>query len=118
MSIYLKLFLVFLEIGAVSFGGGYGMIALMQEKTLANGWLTDLIEILPGVKYGYTEGDHGYHPDKGPRPPFIAFGPDINKGIILESAELVDGAPTYAKILGIEMPDVDGRVLSELIKGE
>ena len=41
MSIYLQLFLVFLEIGAVSFGGGYGMIALMQEKTLSYGWLTE-----------------------------------------------------------------------------
>ncbi|MBQ7373076.1 MAG: chromate transporter [Clostridia bacterium] len=40
MSVYLKLFLAFLEIGAVSFGGGYGMIALMREKSLANGWLT------------------------------------------------------------------------------
>ena len=28
--IYLKLFLVFLEIGAVSFGGGYGMIPLIR----------------------------------------------------------------------------------------
>ena len=41
MSIYLQLFLTFLEIGAVSFGGGYGMIALMQEKTLGYGWLTE-----------------------------------------------------------------------------
>lgn len=41
MIIYLQLFLVFLEIGAVSFGGGYGMIALMREKTLAYGWLTE-----------------------------------------------------------------------------
>lgn len=39
--IYLKLFLTFLEIGAVSFGGGYGMISLMREKALLNGWLTE-----------------------------------------------------------------------------
>ncbi len=38
--IYLKLFLTFLEIGAVSFGGGYGMISLVREKALAFGWLT------------------------------------------------------------------------------
>ena len=41
MIIYLQLFLAFLEIGAVSFGGGYGMIALMREKALAYGWLTE-----------------------------------------------------------------------------
>lgn len=39
--IYLKIFLTFLEIGAVSFGGGYGMISLIREKTLTNGWLTE-----------------------------------------------------------------------------
>ena len=39
--IYLKIFLTFLEIGAVSFGGGYGMISLVREKTLTNGWLTE-----------------------------------------------------------------------------
>ena len=38
--IYLKLFLTFLEIGTVSFGGGYGMISLIREKALLNGWLT------------------------------------------------------------------------------
>lgn len=38
--IYWKLFLTFLKIGAVSFGGGYGMIPLIQESVLANGWLT------------------------------------------------------------------------------
>ena len=39
--IYLKLFLTFLEIGTFSFGGGYGMISLMREKTISNGWLTE-----------------------------------------------------------------------------
>ncbi|MBE6773194.1 MAG: chromate transporter [Ruminococcaceae bacterium] len=39
--IYLQLFLAFLEIGAVSFGGGYGMISLIREKVISNGWLTD-----------------------------------------------------------------------------
>lgn len=41
MSVYLRLFLVFLKIGAVSFGGGYGMIALIQEDCLRYGWLTE-----------------------------------------------------------------------------
>lgn len=39
--IYLQLFLTFLQIGAVSFGGGYGMISLIREKVLAFGWLTE-----------------------------------------------------------------------------
>ena len=39
--IYLTLFLTFLKIGAVSFGGGYGMISLIRETVLANSWLTE-----------------------------------------------------------------------------
>jgi chromate transporter len=37
--IYLELFLTFLQIGAFSFGGGYGMISLIREKVLMYGWL-------------------------------------------------------------------------------
>ena len=39
--IFLKLFLTFLEVGAFSFGGGYGMISLIRERCLENGWLTE-----------------------------------------------------------------------------
>ena len=41
MSILLKLFLTFLKIGAVSFGGGYGMISLIREEVLQNNWATE-----------------------------------------------------------------------------
>ncbi len=39
--IYLRLFLSFLMIGGLSFGGGYGMISLVRETVLSNGWLTE-----------------------------------------------------------------------------
>ena len=39
--IYLELFLTFLEVGAFSFGGGYGMISLIRELCLGKGWLSD-----------------------------------------------------------------------------
>ena len=39
--IYLKLFLTFLQVGAFSFGGGYGMISMIRELALQNGWLTE-----------------------------------------------------------------------------
>lgn len=39
--IYLQLFLTFLKIGVVSFGGGYGMISLIREEVLVHGWLTE-----------------------------------------------------------------------------
>ncbi len=39
--IYFKLFLIFLKIGAVSFGGGYGMISLIRESVISNNWMTE-----------------------------------------------------------------------------
>lgn len=39
--IYLKLFLYFLEVGTVSFGGGYGMISLIRDIVLSQNWLTE-----------------------------------------------------------------------------
>ena len=39
--ICLKLFLNFLMIGAVSFGGGYGMVSLIRDTVLSNGWLAE-----------------------------------------------------------------------------
>lgn len=38
---YLELFLTFLKIGAVSFGGGYGMISLIREEILNHSWLCE-----------------------------------------------------------------------------
>ena len=39
--IYWKLFFTFFIIGAVSFGGGYGMISLIREIVIENKWLTE-----------------------------------------------------------------------------
>ncbi len=39
--IYLTLFWTFLQIGAVSFGGGYAMISMIRDKVLAHDWLTE-----------------------------------------------------------------------------
>ena len=35
---YLLFFLTFFKIGLTSFGGGYGMISIIRETVLNNGW--------------------------------------------------------------------------------
>lgn len=65
---------------------------------------------------GRVGGNHGFHPDKGPRPPFIACGPAFLKGAVIPNAELVDGAPTYAKVMGVELPCADGNVITKLLR--
>ena len=41
MELYLKLFWVFLKIGMFAFGGGYGMIPVMKQEVVNQGWLTE-----------------------------------------------------------------------------
>ncbi len=36
----LMLFLVFLKIGAIGFGGGYGMLPLIESEVVGRGWLS------------------------------------------------------------------------------
>ena len=38
--IYLELFLTFLKIGAFTFGGGYAMLAFIQQEVVSHGWMT------------------------------------------------------------------------------
>ena len=65
---------------------------------------------------GALKGSHGFHPDFGPRPFLMGFGPAFRPGVVLEHADLIDGAPTYAALLGCHLPDAQGRALQELLK--
>ena len=66
--------------------------------------------------YRFGKATHGHNPDKGPQPVFLGFGPDIKQGVVLERRNTVDEAPTYAKILGAEMPWADGSAIDEILK--
>lgn len=62
-------------------------------------------------------GIHGHHPDKGPDPFFLGFGPSFREGVEIETARLVDEAPTCAKVLGVDLPDdVDGSPILEMLR--
>ena len=61
-------------------------------------------------------GSHGYlATDPDLRSLFIASGRGIRQGVKLESVDVLDLAPTMARLLGFEMTAVDGRVLSEIL---
>ena len=83
--------------------------------SFGNQWLDPVIRGIDTSDYKLSHGTHGYHPDKGPQPAVVAFGPDIRPGMI-EQAGIVDIAPTVAHSLGFEMPDVDGHVVKELFR--
>ena len=50
MTIYLKLIWCYLKIGFFGFGGGYAMLALVENEIVTPGWITqqmftDIVEI-------------------------------------------------------------------------
>ncbi len=61
---------------------------------------------------------HGHLPIKGPQPIFFAAGPDIRENVVVERGNLIDEAPTYAAILGVEMPWAQGTAMTEILKHE
>ncbi len=66
---------------------------------------------------GPVKGTHGNHP-KNPLmdATFIAWGAAIKPGVKLPRIRNIDVAPTMAAILGLKMADVEGRVLTEILK--
>lgn len=68
----------------------------------------------PDFKYNVT--GHGHLPHKGVQPLFAACGPDILPSAALPRQRIVDAAPTFAKLLGIELPGAVGKPLDGLLK--
>lgn len=63
--------------------------------------------------------DHGYLPEhENMRSLFIAKGPDIKQGNVINEISLVDEGPTFAKLLNLNFDTTDGRILSEILKSE
>ena len=62
-------------------------------------------------------GTHGY-PSTDPQldGTFIASGYGIKSGVIVPRVANLDIAPTIAELLGVKLPDTDGRVLKEILK--
>lgn len=64
----------------------------------------------------YAKGQHGHSPDIGAKPVFAAKGPAFREKVTIETANLIDQAPTYARILGVELKKADGKVIEEFIR--
>lgn len=62
-------------------------------------------------------GAHGYlSSDPDLQALFIASGRGIKPGVTLDSVNNIDVAPTAATLLGLEMKNVDGRVLGDVLE--
>lgn len=74
-------------------------------------------ETVTPVQAGTTPGAHGYlNTDSEMDAVFIASGAGIKPGVKLGRVRNLDVAPTAARLLGLEMREVEGRLLSEILK--
>ena len=67
------------------------------------------------LQEGYVRASHGHHPTVGPQPVFLAYGPDVKPGVVLETGLVIDEAPTFARMLGLELPDAEGHPIEEIL---
>ncbi|KEI08697.1 phosphodiesterase [Clostridium sp. K25] len=71
------------------------------------------IDKIPGA----TKSTHGYSPFKpNYGTVFMMMGKGVKKGVTIEKMNLVDEGPTIAKLLEIDLKDIDGRVIDEFLK--
>ncbi len=63
-----------------------------------------------------SAASHGHLPWRDETTTFFGCGPDLAQGVLLERASLLDEAPTMAAMMGLSMEDVDGHVLTELLR--
>jgi predicted AlkP superfamily pyrophosphatase or phosphodiesterase len=83
-----------------------------------NHWMRPLVRSLDITDYRFGRATHGHHPDKGPQPTLIAFGPHIRAGASIDNCRLTDEAPTFARVLGVSLGDTDGTVVAGILNAE
>lgn len=68
-------------------------------------------------KFAHVKGTHGFFPDhKQIQTGFVAFGPGLKKGAVIPVMNMVDVAPLIAKLTGVTMPAMDGKLYPELLQ--
>lgn len=66
--------------------------------------------------YRAGHATHGYLPEYGPQPVFLAKGPDFRQNTTILRGSLIDEAPTYAAILGVTLKEAEGKAMKEFIR--
>ena len=100
--------------------GLYGKLSFIVETDgyteFCDDWNGKAVRIREheNLRYGYSS--HGHMPEKGQQPPMIVCGPDFAKGIVLERNEIINEAPTFARLLELNLLDAEGKPISELLR--
>lgn len=97
--------------------GDFSFVIETDQTTYYTGKLNDpFMEDCPPEAPGYGRATHGHNPDVGAQPVFLAYGPQIKKGVVIPKANIIDEAPTFAKILGLDFPEAEGEPITAFLK--
>ena len=72
----------------------------------------------PGWMFSASGTTHGSANDDDQRVPLIFYGAGIKPGVSQEPATPADVAPTLAVLLGVTIPDADGRALGRALTAQ
>jgi predicted AlkP superfamily pyrophosphatase or phosphodiesterase len=98
-------------------GGDFSFVIETDGYTsFGDDWKRPIVKNFDASDYRYGKATHGYLPDKGPQPVLIAKGPGIKDGVVLEKGRIIDEAPTFAKLLGADLPDAQGKPIEEILR--
>ena len=79
-------------------------------------WTGPLARVNPGAESGLHHSSHGHMPERGPQPPMLVCGPAFRKGATVETASILDEAPTFAAALGVDLPQARGQAIREILR--
>ena len=84
--------------------------------TFSDDWRRPVVRDLDTSDYRFGHSTHGHMPEKGPQPPFIGMGPSFAPGVVLEEGHILNHAPTFARILGVELLQAEGKCEDRLLR--
>lgn len=84
-------------------------------SSFSNDWVRPIVRNKDITDYRFGHATHGHNPDKGPQPTMMAFGPSFRAGATVERKPLVDQAATFAHVLNLDLGEIDGKVIEELL---
>jgi len=82
-------------------------------KTIADSGLPTTVIL--SSDHGGEGKDHWTHDALDSNVPWICLGPGVQPGATIAPSAIVDVGPTAAALLGVTLPDVDGRVVKECL---
>lgn len=74
------------------------------------------VKLPTDADYTYVHTSHGHIPEEGNQPIFLAKGPDFLSDITLPTRSILDEVPTYAQLLGVSLPGLEGRPIIEFLR--